>query len=201
MPDLKFRSIGDEWEQCQVEFKNVLAYIDRSKPPFPIFCKADAVESFKDSGRTVRKYPALPSWSKKQESDSISEQDRWGFILKENDLVIVIQPSNFFPHDNVIKRFMEDIGVTFESPIYTFVWRISTHKLAMLFKIPTESEEEISKNHDRYHGIQFLTAGIDVEGPYSDSRWDLMETVIECGSPDRLQEVPEDLLKWLRGYE
>lgn len=220
MPDLYCNlSISEQWEINEKVIERILLhYVDGSlAEPLPSN-KEEAMQVIKAAGFRLIRLGPNPGWSRLTESEEISDRDSYAIVLEKGFIAVLIRPLDFLPHDDVISRFMEDAGITSENRLHTFIWRIDQGTLAILFKVPVPrmregyqelpsdfllkcAHERIERRVERYPGFEFLHMGSYVEGPYSDTNSDLLESVIECGSPAMVQEAPIDLMNWNQGGE
>lgn len=116
----------------------------------------------------------------------------YGIALKDDDLVIDVDPRNFVPGDNPLERLALSLGVEkFET--YTVV--TGGGGLHIYLKKPKGIP--IRKKHKSFPGIDFLSYGSFTVGPGSIHHKNKKPYFVSEGSPDKMLEADPRLVKAL----
>jgi predicted P-loop ATPase len=112
----------------------------------------------------------------------------YGVLLKEDDLVVDVDPRGFKPGDRPLARLISDIG----GPVKTFVVRTGGGGLHVYFK--NSARRAVHNALEKYPGIEFKGGlGKQVVGPGSIHPETHREYIIHSGDPAHVVQMPARL--------
>ena len=157
--------------------------------------KLEAIQDFSAAGYPLiplnGKIPAIKNWENtaplKYGADELGSRN-YGVVLRDEDLVIDVDPRNFAPDDDPVARLRSDIG----DPLTSFIVRTGGGGLHIyLKKLPGIP---VVNSLINYPGIEFKALGRQVVGPGSIHPETNKEYEIVMGSLGDVRPAPESLL-------
>ena len=136
------------------------------------------------------KKPIRRNWPDTQHTENIDPSNfsgNFGVVLKDDDLVVDIDPRNFKDAD-VIEKLVKTIG----KPLASFTVKTGGGGFHVYYKKPPELR--IKKDIKGYEGIEFKTKGAQVVGAGCIHPNTNKEYIIVYGSLGQIVQAPDELL-------
>lgn len=144
--------------------------------------------------KAMGKVPPFGGWEDTEAGTYPPEQlagGNYGIALRAEDLVVDVDPRNFAPGDNPLRRLVEKVG-----PLSTFTVKTGGDGLHAYFKKPVEIR--VAGGHVNYQGLEFKSAGRQVVGPGSLHAGSGKLYEVAVGGPGAVAQAPAALLELLR---
>ena len=153
------------------------------------------IYAYVDAGYTLTplsgKIPLVKDWVKTEYDPLLTPDEidgNFGVVLKEDDIIIDVDPRNFPKGDNPLKRLVKDLGINLTS----FTVKTGGGGLHIYMKKPADLK--IRGSHPDYPGIEFKTKGQQVVGAGSKHPDSGKYYTVAKLTPADAKEAPEALL-------
>lgn len=160
--------------------------------------KAEAINAYIEGGfilhPLIGKIPTQRQWQKlKFELHTEADfPNNYGVVLQPHQVVIDLDPRNYKDGDLPWRRLLKDCGLDPEIHRRTFWIKTGGKGTHIYFSIP--SDIEIIKHIPGFLGLEFLTKGSYVVGPYSVHPDTKAPYEIGGGSPKMIAPLPDVIL-------